>query len=330
MKIISQKQRKPITTNYSFDMDDEMKPGLYNISNDEYHSSEGLSNSGISKLLDCPQKYWYEYLNENKPKEEKDSRALIVGQAVHTMSLEPDEFNNRFAVHSLELPELVKPALLKDLVAEFGKDDGRKYFEEGKSQYEHDKGLQDQIRAEYAASCEGKTMLSKVEFEKVQGMAASIRSNKAFMKLIDDKNKYVEHSIYFEDPATGVLLKSRPDFFNTFMGLDLKTTISAKEEDFMKAIFNYGYHRQAALGLDALTALTGCQYDSWVILAVEKEAPYLTALYVLDQHSIELGRREYQAAVKTFKECQQTNQWRGYSEQVIQVSLPQWAFNKQL
>jgi len=160
-------------------------------------------------------------------------------------------------------------------------------------------------------------------------MADSIRSNKAFMKLIDDKNKYIEHSIYFNEPETGVLMKSRPDFFNHFLAMDIKTTISAKQSDFEKAIFNYGYHRQAALGLDALTALTGCQYDNWVILAVEKDAPHLTALYVLDQASIELGRRQYKEAARRFKECVDTNRWEGYSEQVVSITLPTWAFNSQ-
>jgi PDDEXK-like uncharacterized protein DUF3799 len=329
MKIIQ--KRNPVTVSeFNFNMDGDMKPGLYDIPIDAYHESDGLSNSGITKMLDCPYKYWYEYLNKDKPETEKESRVLVVGQAVHTLSLEPEKFEEKFAINNLELPELTKPALLKDLVAEHGKEKGRELFEGGKVEFEILKAEQDRIKAEYYAKCEGKTMLSKDEYEKVNAMASSIRSNKAFMKLIEDKNKYIEHSIYFNDPETGVLLKSRPDFFNHFLVLDVKTTISAKPADFEKAIFNYGYHRQAALALDALHALTGCKYDSFVILAVEKEAPYLTALYVLDAAAIELGRKQYKEAVKTFKQCQADNKWEGYPEQVVQITLPNWAFNSQL
>lgn len=296
MKIIQ--KRNPINVSaFNFNMDDDMQPGLYDIPIDSYHESDGLSNSGITKLLDCPYKYWYEYLNKDKPQEEKESRALLIGQALHTLSLEPEKYEEKFFV----MPQLDRRT------------------KAGKEQYA---ALQEEHK--------GKTLLTADEADQVKKMADSIRSNKAFMKLIEDKNKYIEHSIYFNDPETGVLLKSRPDFFNHFLVLDLKTTISAKPQDFEKAIFNYGYHRQAALALDALTSLTGCRYDSFVILAVEKEAPYLTALYVLDAAAIELGRKQYKEAVKTFKQCQTENKWEGYPEEVVQITLPNWAFNSQL
>lgn len=328
MKIIH--KRKPvIVSDFNFNMDDDMKAGLYDIPIDAYHESEGLSNSGISKLLDCPYKYWYEYLNPNKPKDEKESRALVIGQATHTLSLEPEKFDEKFAVNNLDLPELTKPALLKDLVAEFGKDKGRELFDAGKAEYEIAKAHQDQLKADHAESCAGKTLLTQTECDQARAMSESIRSNKAFMKLIDDKNKYIEHSIYFNDPETGVLLKSRPDFFNHFLVLDLKTTESAKQSDFEKSIFTYGYHRQAALALDALTSLTGCQYDNFVILAVEKKPPYLTALYVLDAAAIQLGRTQYKAAVQKFNECVRQDRWEAYPESVVQITLPQWAFNVQ-
>jgi PDDEXK-like domain of unknown function (DUF3799) len=328
MKIIP--KRKPIiVSEFNINKDDDMQPGLYDISIEDYHGSNGLSASGTTKILDCPYKYWYEYLNPNKPQDEKESRALVIGQAVHTLSLEPEKFEDKFAVNNLELPEIPKAPLLKDLVALYGKDEGRIKFDAGKLEFEMLKAEQDKIKADYAAKCEGKIMLSKDEFDKVTGMSTSIRSNKAFMKLIDDKHKYVEHSIYFNEPETGVLMKSRPDFFNHFMVLDLKTTVSAKQSDFEKSIFAYGYHRQAAMALDALTSLTGCQYDSFVILAVEKEAPYLTALYVLDQAAIELGRKQYKEAARIYKQCQADNEWAGYPQEVVQVTLPQWAFNVQ-
>ena len=330
MKII-QKRKPVIVSQFNFNTDDDvMKPGLYDISIDTYHESEGLSASGITKVLDCPYKYWYEYLNKDKPKDEKESRALVIGQAVHTLALEPEKFESKFAVNNLELPEIPKAPLLKDLVAEFGKDKGRELFEGGKVEFETLKAEQDKLKAEWAAQCEGKTMLSRDENEKVTAMAASIRSNKAFMKLIDDKNKYVEHSIYFNDPETGVLLKSRPDFFNHFLVLDLKTTVSAKPSEFEKSIFNYGYHRQAALALDALHSLTGCQYDSFVILAVEKEAPYLTATYVLEKAALDLGRKQNREAIRLYKQCVDENKWMGYPEEVQQITLPNWAFNSQL
>ena len=57
----------------------------------EYHSHDGLSNSGLKHLLDCPARYYTEYLDPNKPKVEKKPEYAL-GSAVHSLVLEPDKF----------------------------------------------------------------------------------------------------------------------------------------------------------------------------------------------------------------------------------------------
>lgn len=76
-----------------------MKPGVYDISNAEYHASEGISRSGISELKKSPLHYWDRYLNADREQSEP-SQAMILGSAIHTLVLEPDNFLNEFAVSS--------------------------------------------------------------------------------------------------------------------------------------------------------------------------------------------------------------------------------------
>src|ERR1700685_1995202 len=76
---------------------DIMQPGAYpDLPINDYHSSDGLSNSGVSLIRKCPFKYYYEYLSDQRPQDEESTKALIIGQAVHTAALEPDFFNERF------------------------------------------------------------------------------------------------------------------------------------------------------------------------------------------------------------------------------------------
>ena len=69
-----------------------MNPGIYNITNEEYHTSPGISRSGINKLVESPFHYWNAYLNPDRPpkKIEKDMR---IGEIVHKLMIEPDKLD---------------------------------------------------------------------------------------------------------------------------------------------------------------------------------------------------------------------------------------------
>src|SRR5690606_25985267 len=72
-------------------------PGLYKgISNEDYHRSPGISNSGIRLILDCPKIYYYRYLSGEY--ERKESADKKIGTAVHTLVLEPDTFFDRYLI----------------------------------------------------------------------------------------------------------------------------------------------------------------------------------------------------------------------------------------
>ena len=73
----------------------QYNPGIYSISNEEYHSSSGISRSGIVEFKHCPKKFWNKYLNPYYIKPEP-TKALNFGNAFHTAILEPHEYDNRY------------------------------------------------------------------------------------------------------------------------------------------------------------------------------------------------------------------------------------------
>ena len=75
-----------------------MKPGIYeNLPVNEYLSIEAVSNSSLKSLNASPRHFWACHVAPEKtPVKETD--AMRVGRAIHTMFLEPAMFNAEFAI----------------------------------------------------------------------------------------------------------------------------------------------------------------------------------------------------------------------------------------
>src|ERR1700685_2456199 len=78
-------------------------PGIYNFSPEAYHQGLGISRSGLMEFKRSPYHYWYKHINPDY-KPEPATPAQILGNALHTYVLEPDEFEKRYFV----IPELDK------------------------------------------------------------------------------------------------------------------------------------------------------------------------------------------------------------------------------
>ena len=73
------------------------KDGVYDISNEQYHASEGISRSKLMLLDKSPYHFWYETMSGFAEKQES-TPAMNIGSAFHTMLLEPAKFQMEFAV----------------------------------------------------------------------------------------------------------------------------------------------------------------------------------------------------------------------------------------
>lgn len=261
---------------------------LSNLDIDIYHKSEGISASGISLLMDCPKRYWHEYVNpEAKRDSSKSNDKFKLGSAVHMLALEPEKFHEAFFVMDADV----------DLRTKAGKD------------------------AWFAAehNAKGREIIRANDFKEINMIAKSILSHGLWSSF---SNRKVEHSIFWEAGLFNAKLRARPDVYNDQLIIDIKTTESIK--GFSNSIHSYGYHRQAAMQIDALKAVDGKE-RTFGFFVVEKKAPYLTACFTLDAISIEQGRREYLDAAALYSECLMSDNWPGYEEKFQEISLPKWA-----
>lgn len=183
------------------------------------------------------------------------------------------------------------------------------------------------FKAEAEAS--GQVVIDEGDNAMLQGMVASIKAHPAASALLSGPG-IAEGSCWWYDERSGELCRCRPDFYRQDLGIivDLKTTDDASPEAFAKSIAKCGYHRQNAMYVDGVEAVTGDYVKGFVFVVTEKSAPYCTAVYSLDTQCAELGRDQYKRLLLDLADCKIARNFPGYSDKIEALSLPAWEVRK--
>lgn len=178
---------------------------------------------------------------------------------------------------------------------------------------------------DFNAASEGKIVLKKDELDQIREVQKSVLAHKTAAKLLE--NAHNELSFFARDVELGIDLKCRPDVLREgHIIVDLKTTTDASLKGFQRSIASFGYHQQAAFYLDVMSMVTGANYDKFVIIAVEKEAPHAVAVYALDDATIEAGRFINRKGLELYSRCLETGIWPAYSGEIVPMNLPSYAW----
>jgi hypothetical protein len=172
---------------------------------------------------------------------------------------------------------------------------------------------------------EGKIKLKESELEDIKGIRKSVLAHKTATSFLADGA--AEESYFDQCSETGLVRKARPDFLHQGRTIvDIKTTRDASPGFFFNEIKRRGYHISAAYYLDVVSNVLGKHFDDFVIIAVEKTAPYGVAVYRIDSGQIDAGRSMYMTALRKLKQCKATDSYPGYPDEVMDTSMPDWAF----
>jgi len=259
-----------------------------NLPNAVYHAGPGIGSSSLKKILKTPANYWYSKQHPNNV----STPAQLLGSAVHAMILEHDKYDAQYCV---------KPV---------GTDRRTKL---GKEKYEA-----------WQKANVGKTELPHEIEETARAMVEAVEKNERFIKMLTQG--VTEVSFYSPgEQGPGVICRVRPDLYVPATGVlvDVKTTQDATKEAFSDEIHYRSYHMQAAYYMDTLTAL-GFKAFAFLYLAIDKEPPFVNALYHLDPDAIEAGRRLYKKALSIYAECLASNVWSGLTSEITAISCREW------
>ena len=167
----------------------------------EYRNHPAVSRSELWKLQESPQKFAWA-----KEHPEEPTPALLFGQVFHKLALEPDTFDQEYAV----APRCDRRT------------------KEGKA-----------IWAEFQAAAGDKTIVSMETYEQAGEMCRSLMAVPFAEKLLNGRR---EVAFFWKDDLTGEECKCRVDCLNENFSqpvvVDLKSTTDASTEAFTKAAIN--------------------------------------------------------------------------------------------
>ena len=266
---------------------------------EEYHKSDGyISKSMLAQILDCPFKYHYYHILGNK-QEEKDH--LNVGNAVHTLALEPRLFEKEYYILTEGITRNPKFA---------------KY--------------QEQLEI-----AKNRIIITSKDFEEIERMANALTSDST-SKLLLSGNGKIETSIYWEEEFENsrgekvvLKFKCRPDWWrDDDIIVDLKTAHDVRPFKFKYHARDFAYDMSVALTCRGFKALHGKKPENNLFLLDQNKEPKIVQWYETFRKGedsfesvLERGNYRLDMAIEKLIECQTTNKWEKYAEGITPLDV---------
>lgn len=278
------------------------KAGKFKCTIEEYNNYPA-ARSSLLKLFNNKSPAHYLHALEN-PK--ASTPAQLFGTAVHEAMLEPKLFKEKMIVMPIFEGKTKDGKITTNANATEVKEKAAKWLMEN----------------------HGKTIITEEERFNLEGMLASISKHKRASELLSDGNS--EESLFWTDPETGIQCKARPDRLREgHIIADVKTTEDASEWSFNKDIAKFGYHFQGAMQLDAATAVFDKIFDTFIIIAVEKQAPWGVQCFQLSENDLREGQELYYSALRKLKVCLDTKSFPAYGNGLVPTRLPAYAIRRE-
>ena len=268
-----------------------MQTGKYDdISLAKYHTMEGWSKSALDKINRSPAHYMESIAN---PPEQ--TAAMAFGSALHCAVLTPELYKTQYVI----APECDRRTKIS------------------KETY-----------AAFLATSEGKSSVTAEQAGLIERVSQAVLAHPLASQFLT--NGEAEQSYFWNDAKTGLLCKCRPDYQrNDGITIDLKTCEDARFPAFQRSVHNYRYHVQGAFFMDGIFYATGKQCTDFVLIAVEKEAPFGVMVYRIDDLAIDAGRIAYERNLADVKEWKEKPELYATvyqsSTNPVEMPLPAWA-----
>ena len=284
--------------------------GLFeDIPIEQYHGGPGLSSSSIKMALDALKLH---RAYETGQIQSEDTPTTIFGSAVHCAVLEPEKFDDLYAI----VPGDKKKPTSAQLNAK--------------------KPSADTILLinwwnEFNSCNEGKSQIKQEERDNAMRVRDAVwehpEAKEYFFDYKTELSGYYLDQDFENGQGTNMLCRYRPDLRTDDYILDLKTTVCAKKDEFMRSIGKFGYHISAAHYLEGDRILKGTTHKHFVFVAVEKKPPYLVGVYKLSQRDLELGLWQRRKALNDIKKAREEKHWPGYNNDIaVETQLSPYMF----
>jgi len=271
------------------------KPGIYHLSNQEYHAAQAMSplTSRLERIMSKSgltrgSRSWAHF-KASCDFPMVPTPLMEFGTDAHTAILE----------HKRWIAEIIHwnhTTVVKPSFTGKGSTDVRKIWEMANA------GKIWITKAQYDAK--------KDHFYKIDRIREEVFKHPEAAPLLE--NGKAELSVFWFDEKYQIWLKARPDYLTVDgVYVEFKTTADARPENFVRVCNTLKYHWHA-LYLDGLTAVSGYPHTQMMIIAVETAEPHAVNVFPIDQATIEIGRLQYRSMIAEYVECLKTDTWPAY------------------
>jgi hypothetical protein len=270
------------------------------LSFESYHGqpTEGVSvsSSGLRTILLDCPAKYWATSPLNPSRVDRRSKAMDFGKAAHALILGEPQFNSEFIISPYD---------------DFRAKDAREWRDE-----------------------QTKIILKESDMTTIAAMAEALRKGPGCAGVF--RKGRPEISLFWQDDATGIWLKSRPDWLpddpqSAFL-LEYKSARSINPRMLSAQAFQLGYDMQASMAIDLLHKITGNKPLGMGHACQEKDEPFLSGLYLFAAEQIEIGRKRVREALTILAGCLERHNkgdpphvaWPGYINEPTYFITPKW------
>ena len=246
------------------------------MNNTEYNSLQGIRRSDLWVINQTPAHFRWHMDHPEEP-----TSALIFGQAAHKYILEPETFNEEFAI-----------APVCDRRTKLGK----------------------QVYEDFVSELGDRQVVTLADMEMIGDMKRALIADPAVAELFASR-KDVERVFTWVDGETGEWCKVKADMICELNGqiciIDYKTTGSCADGSFERSVRKYGYDFQAGMYVEGanINLMDDCEF---IFIAQEKTAPYVPRVYYCDRGFVDHGKSIFHELLRKYHECKKQDLWLGY------------------
>lgn len=292
--------------------------GAYRCSMSHYHSQHicpgpSVSSTGIRKAaLHSPHAFWMSWDgNPNRYPEKEISDALILGRAAHSLLLGDEVFDDHFIYVPSDAPQ--RPTATQ--IAAY----------ERTGVWSESAAPRAEFWTEFDEKAKGRMLLKQEAVERIMYMAENLKANPACVELLT--SNLTEVSMIWQDQATGLWIKSRPDCIpdNGYDISDLKS-FSPKGGDLtlsaMRAVTDHGYALQMALAIEGAENVFGTTATRCALVFTQTTEPYEPIPIEIDEESLYWARVLNRHGIDRIAHGLRTGEWPGRATEIKTYSYP--------
>lgn len=248
-----------------------------------------FSSQRISKLLESPRHYEWRYILGNK---DADTPAKMLGKLTHWALLQPKEFLSRYLIQ----PKFSGAGMKK------AKSDWLKSIPKNSILITED---------------QASTINHMIE-----ALHAHPQASKLLSKGTPEVYTFFADHEFKDENGQPILWFGIIDFVRSGGWIiELKTTRSAKRKDFVRDLYQNGYHIQTWKYRRMFHGITG-KMPEVAIIAVENTDPFCVEIFEPKPAMFDQANYHVTMALESFRECSATGYWHSYTKDPIAVGHP--------